>query len=64
MARKKDYAVVSVISDLTAKQASQITKDIMDAKQKHAPNARGTAASGTMSRIGSLLQRGNKRIGG
>ncbi len=64
MAGKKNQAVVAVISDLTNNQAAQITKDILKAKQKYAPNARGTAASGLFSDIGKLLQKGNKRIGG
>lgn len=64
MAGRKDHAVVAVISDLTARQAAQITKDIFVSKQKNAPNARGTAASGLISSVGALLSRGNKRIGG
>ena len=64
MAGKKNQAVVAVISGLTNNQAAQITKDIMKSKQKYAPYARGTASSGLMSSVGSLLQKGNKRIGG
>lgn len=64
MAGKKDKAVVAVISGLTDNQAAQITKDIMKAKQKNAPNGRGTVASGLMTSVGSLLQHGTKRIGG
>lgn len=64
MAGKKNQAVVAVISGLTNNQAAQITKDIMKSKQKYAPLARGTASSGLMSSVGSLLQKGNKRIGG
>ena len=57
-------AVVAVISGLTSNQAAQITKDIMRSKQKIAPNGRGTVASGFMSSVGSLLQKGTKKIGG
>ena len=64
MAGKKNQAVVAVISGLTNNQAAQITKDIMKSKQTYAPHARGTASSGLMSSVGSLLQKGNKRIGG
>lgn len=55
MAGKKNQAVVAVISGLTNNQAAQITKDIMKSKQKYAPHARGTASSGLMSSVGSLL---------
>ena len=61
---KKDYAVVSVISGLTSNQAAEISKDIQKAKRKHAPNGRGTTACGSVSDVGSLLQKGAKRIGG
>ncbi len=64
MAGKKNHAVVAVISGLTSNQAADITKDIMKSKQKHAPQGRGTAASGLFSEVGSLLQKGNKFIGG
>ena len=64
MAGKKNQAVVAVISGLTNNQAAQITKDIMKSKQKYAPQARGTASTGLMSSVGSLLPRGSKRIGG
>ena len=65
MAGKKDRAVVAVISDLTRSQAAQISKDIMRAKDKHAPLGRGTIATGERSAVGSLIQGGiKKRIGG
>ena len=64
MAGKKNKAVVAVISGLTDNQAAQITKDIMKTKQKNAPLGRGTIASGLMSSVGSLLQKGTKKIGG
>lgn len=64
MASKKDNAVVAVISGLTRCQATQISKDIMRAKALHAPHGRGTIASGLHTSVGSLLQRGTKRLGG
>ncbi|MCI6996664.1 MAG: hypothetical protein MR936_07675 [Eubacterium sp.] len=38
IARTKDNAVVAVIGDLTNEQATQMTKEIMKAKKKYAPN--------------------------
>ena len=65
MAGKKDRAVVAVISDLTRSQAAQISKDIIRAKDKHAPLGRGTIATGERSTVGPLIQGGiKKRIGG
>lgn len=58
MAGKKDKAVVAVISGLTNNQAAQITKDILKSKQRNAPLGRGTVASGFMSSVGALLQKG------
>ncbi len=66
MAGKRDMAVVAVISDLTSNQAAEITRDILKAKRKYAPNGRGTVASGYTSSVGNMLQQNNsrKRIGG
>ena len=65
MAGKKDRAVVAVISDLTQNQAAQISKDIMKAKAKYAPNGRGTIATGQKTNMGSLIQSSiRKKIGG
>ena len=65
MAGKKERAVVAVISDLTQNQAAQISKDIMKAKAKYAPNGRGTIATGQKTNVGSLIQSGiRKKIGG
>ena len=64
MAGKKDKAIVAVISGLTSNQSAQITKEIMRAKEKYAPLSRGTVASGALSSVGALLQKGQKRIGG
>lgn len=57
MARKKDCAVVAVIDNLTQAQAADMVKDIMKAKSKHAPEGRGTIASGKKENVGALLQK-------
>ena len=62
MAGKKDKSVVAVISGLTDSQAARISADIMKSKQRNAPNGRGTVASGFTSSVGSLLQKGTKRV--
>lgn len=64
MAGKKDKAVVAVISGLTDSQMATISADIMKSKQKNAPFARGAVTSGFASSVGSLLQKGTKKIGG
>lgn len=64
MAGKKDKAVVAVISGLTPTQAANIHKDIVKAKQKHAPNGRGTSSIGPMESIGNMLQRKQKFLKG
>lgn len=64
MAGKKDNALVAVISGLTQTQAAQMSKEIMKAKAKHAPHGRGTIAAGKTMNVGSLIQKGFKKIGG
>lgn len=64
MAGKKDKSIVAVISGLTDSQAARISADIMKSKQRNAPGGRGTVTSGFTSNIGSMLQKGTKRIGG
>ncbi len=61
MAGMKDNAVVAVISDLTTEQAAQMTKEIMKAKKKYAPNGRGTIACGKKCDVGGLLQTGKRK---
>ena len=61
MAGTKDNAVVAVIGDLTNVQAAQLTKEIMKAKKKYAPNGRGTVACGKKSDVGGLLQAGKSK---
>jgi len=64
MAGKKEYAVVSVVSGLTRKQASLISSGIINMKDAIAPLGRGTIASGKHSVVGNLIQKGVKKIGG
>ena len=64
MAGKRDKSVVAVISNLTESQAARISADFIKIKQKNAPYGRGTIASGFTHSVGSLLQKGQKRIGG
>ena len=61
MAGKRDNVVVAVISDLTAKQAAELQKQIVVAKGKCAPNGRGTIATGTREMVASLIHRGSSR---
>lgn len=60
MAGKKDKAVVAVISNLTLKQASEISKKITNAKGEIAPNARGTIKHTNNENVGNILQ--GKRV--
>ena len=62
MAGKKDNAIVAVIGDLTNEQAAQVTKEIMKAKRKYAPNGRGTIACGKKSDVSGLLQAGKQKL--
>ena len=58
MAGKKDNTMVLVLTDMTDNQAAQMLKEVVKAKKKYAPNARGTAACGKRSDVGNLLQSG------
>ena len=64
MTGKRDKSIVAVIAGLTDSQAARISADIMKSKQRNAPSGRGTVTSGFTSSIGSMLQKGTKRIGG
>lgn len=65
MAGKKDHAIVAVLGDLTDAQAAQISKEIMRAKAKYAPDGRGTIAFGVRENVGAMLQKGQRKaIGG
>ena len=58
------YAQGHKYSGLTDSQAARISADIMKSKQRNASSGRGTITSGFTSSVGSLLQKGTKRIGG
>lgn len=62
--RKKNYAVVNVVSNLTEAQASKLVGEFAKAKNKVAPKARGTGGMTTHDNIGQLLQNGLKKITG
>ncbi|HOO25267.1 MAG TPA: hypothetical protein PKW24_01495 [Clostridiales bacterium] len=62
MAGKKDQSVVAVIDGLTKTQAANISSDILKAKNKHAPEARGTAAIGNRFDIKKNLVSGYENI--
>lgn len=52
-------AVVAVIAGLTVAQAEDISKAIMVAKDTHAPNGRGTIATGRENNIARMLGDGH-----
>ena len=62
MAGKKDNKMVLVLTDMTDNQAAQMLKEVVKAKKKYAPNARGTAACGKRSDVGNLLQSGIRKV--
>ena len=61
MAGAKDNVVVVVIGNLTNNQAGQMTKEILKAKNKFAPNGRGTIAACKKDDVGRLIQKGNRK---
>lgn len=63
MAGKKEYSFVAVVTNLTQKQAANMSAEVMKAKGKCAPEGRGTIASGKKENVGKILQSGWKKIG-
>lgn len=60
---KKDKAFVAVVSGLTSNQAGELARAIINAKQKYAPKARGTIATGNQKDVGNMIQgKKTKRI--
>ena len=53
---KKDKALVAVLSGLTSNQSGEIMREFMKAKDKYAPNARGTIATGRQKDVGNMIQ--------
>ena len=62
--KKKNYSVVTVVSNLTETQASNLVSEFSKAKNKVAPNARATGGMTTKEKVGQLLQNGRKLITG
>ena len=61
MAGMKNHALVAVLAGLTPSQAAGISQEIMKAKQKYAPEGRGTIDIGRHENIGALLQGGQRK---
>ena len=60
---KKDKAVVAVVSGLTSNQAGELSRAIINAKQRYAPKSRGTIAIGNQKDVGNMIQgKKTKRI--
>ncbi len=64
MAGKKNNAVVAVMTDMTERQAADLTREIIRAKQRIAPYGRGTIAQGKKGDVGRLLGGEQKRLKG
>ena len=62
MAGKKDNVVVAIIGDLTNEQQAQISKEIIKAKKKYAPNGRGTVECLDRNTIGKILQNETRKL--
>lgn len=58
----RDNAVVAVVAGLTPGQAGRLSSRIMMAKQKIAPESRGTIASVNEKQVGRMIRCSNKRI--
>lgn len=51
------------MSGLTSNQAGELARAIINAKQKYAPKARGTIATGNQKDVGNMIQgKKTKRI--
>ncbi len=60
---RRDKTLVVVLESLTSKEAKQMENVLIKSKNRHAPKSRGTMKACDMDKVGSLLQRGVKRIG-
>lgn len=58
VSKARNHAVVSVIAGLNADEAEAISAAIIHAKNHHAPNARGTIATGQEQNISRMLGNG------
>ena len=62
MAGKKDNSVVAVLGNMTERQAAEMAKELLRAKNKIAPVGRGTIAYGKHEDVGRLLTKGQKTL--
>jgi len=62
MKNNKRYAVTFISSGLTYKQASRLQSSVVRAKNRIAPNSRGTGMISTIEGIAHALQKGWKQV--
>lgn len=62
MKKNNDYSVISVITGLTRGEASKVSASIFSAKERYAPDARGTSAMGRTSDVGKMLSTNNQKF--
>ena len=58
---KKDKTLIIKIDGLSDKEAREITNDVIESKNNHAPEARGTIVKGKTGQIGNSK---SKKLGG
>ena len=61
MANKKDYAIVSVISNLTNSEAMSLKAKLIDSANRIAPKAKHFASSGDGSNVAKAVASYEKR---
>ena len=59
---KKNKAIVAKISGLSDAEANKISTEIKKAKQKHAPDAKGTIITGDKKNVLAGPKKGKKRL--
>lgn len=65
MSKEKDYTIITKIDGLTKKESRKLSNAIEDAKDKIAPDARGTTIKGKTNEINpNLGKEMSKKIGG
>jgi hypothetical protein len=60
-ADNNNQGLAAVIKKLTPEQAAQMTAEIIKAKNRIAPDSRGTIIAGHQRDIGSMLEAGHKQ---
>jgi hypothetical protein len=63
MAGKANKTLVSIISNLTAAQAADMSAGLQKMKSKIAPNSRGTIGVSLAENVGRFLAKGVLKIG-